>query len=129
MSYTHVHTSQVDTGDRTIRKEISCTAGQRVGVSEEPVPDSTTDMFLNVPVDVSEIKSFYMMATQDLTIETNSGSSPDETLNLKANEPLEWWPTSLHDCPLSVDVTAMYVSNSSGEAAKLDIEILHDPTP
>ncbi|MDZ4250311.1 MAG: hypothetical protein U0990_09510 [Candidatus Nanopelagicales bacterium] len=111
------------------------TAGNRNSF-DEPIADAQTDKLVNVAIDVSALQSFYMVSDQAVTIETNDGTTPQETIVLKANEPLSWIKGSNQlggadypAVPFGGDVTAFFVTNASGSAAQLKIEILQDPTP
>src|SRR5690554_4579429 len=91
-------------------------AGGKAGVNET-IPDSSTDLAVAFALDVSECTSLFILSDQDLTIETNDGSSPDDTINLKANVPYLWHEDSYHDLLLTADAETLYVTNSSGEDA------------
>ncbi|HAI11075.1 MAG TPA: hypothetical protein DCM28_05180 [Phycisphaerales bacterium] len=98
--------------------------------AEIAVPDSSTDLQATVGIDVSEIKSLYLLSTQDVTIETNDGSSADDTIALKAGIPLIWENVSgYYDNPLSTDVTDLYITNASGSDATVTLRVLQDVTP
>lgn len=94
------------------------------------VPDSSTDLEALLPVDVSQVKSIFILSDQDVTLETNDGSTPADTIALKADVPLIWeLSNGYYDCPFSEDVTAMYFTNASGSAATVQIRTLQDLTP
>ena len=46
-----------------------------------------------------------------------------------ADEPVIWWATDLHTALLTVDVTAIYLTNASGAEATVKIRVLEDTTP
>lgn len=96
---------------------------------EIDVPDSTTDQEVPLAIDVSQVKAILFLATVDMTVETNDGSSPSNTLSLTANRPYIWYANALDTFQLTVDVTKLYVSNSSGAAGVLSIAGLQDATP
>lgn len=51
---------------------------------------SQTDSSLSVAFTGNNVQSVFLVSDQNLTIEVNSGSAPDKTINLKANRPYEW---------------------------------------
>ena len=128
MSFEHVIAEQVTTNGRTVRQENTFSGDGQVSRSVE-VADSETNMLINFALDVSQIKSIYIKSDQDLTLETNDGESPDNTLNLTANVPYVWHENSLFTNLLTVDITALYATNASGSTATLEIEALVDSTP
>lgn len=93
------------------------------------VPDSTSDQLCNIAIDVDKVSLFYILSTQDVTVEANNGTSPDFTLNLKANEPYFWHTNSLDTFKCTADVTAFYISNSSGASATISCDVIQDSTP
>ncbi len=98
---------------------------------DEPIPDGSTDLAVGWGnVDVSEMKGVFMVSDQDLTLKTNSSSTPDDTINLVAGKPYFWSAGLSMPNPLSTDVTGgLFVTNSSGQEANLIIRMGQDPTP
>ena len=88
-----------------------------------------SDLLVNIPIDITELKGLLLLADQDLTLEINNATTPDQTINLKANVPILWHADSVHANPLNQDVTAIYVTNGSGVATTLKIRVLQDSTP
>ena len=93
------------------------------------VPDSTSDQLCEIAIDVSQVKTFFIVSTQDVTVETNDGSTPDNTLSLVANEPYIWHVSALDTFQLDTDVTAMYITNASGAEATVYVDVVEDTTP
>jgi len=96
----------------------------------ESVLDGVSDGLVNFALDVSQAKLVFMQSDQDLTVKTNDSGSPQETISLTAGKPLLWVPDFPEaPTPFSDDVTALYVSNASGDTATLRIKALLDATP
>ena len=129
MALTHTITRRVAAGSRTLEKVTTKTAGAGPSLSES-IPDSSTDLQIPFSVDVSQVKSCWIQATGgNLTVKTNSSSTPADTLALVDGVPQLWVEGDLATFFLTTDVTDLFVTNSSGAASTLDIEILYDPTP
>ncbi|MFH1609698.1 MAG: hypothetical protein ABID40_03625 [Candidatus Bipolaricaulota bacterium] len=130
MSVSHVLTFKVvPDGGTPIEKSVTVEAGAAPLVDED-VDASQTDHQINVALDVDQIQYIYIVATQDCTLETNSGAAPDDTINLEANVPVVYLRPasgSIPACPLSVDVTAIFITNTA--ALNIKIRALVDPTP
>ena len=124
-------TQTIKIGGDVVSKLVSYTGTGRttVEILAAELPDSTTDLEVNVNLDVSQIKALYMVSTQALTVETNSASVPDDTIVLVANTALVWWAGSYYTNLLATDVTAMFLTNASGSAAQFTLEVIHDATP
>ena len=124
MSVVHAFTQQWEQGNNSVSKRIAITADAESNVSVS-VPDSSTDLQVVLALDVSALKSIIIATDNDITVETNSGSSADDTFTILANNPLVW----NSDCPLpnpfasAVDVTDLYITNASGSAAAVEIRI------
>lgn len=96
---------------------------------EESIADSTTDGEVAFTLDVSEIVAFWAHSDQAVTIETNDGSSPGDTITLAAGVPLIWTENDDHANPLTTDVTALFITNASGAAATVSVGAVYDATP
>lgn len=104
------------------------TAGS-VLIDAETVANATTDGVIAMPLDVSAVKLFWIESDRNVTIETNNGSSPADTLSLIAGEPYVWHSSSLDAFLLGTDVTNIYVTNTSGATATLYAGVVYDATP
>lgn len=115
-------------GGSSVTQNVTLTAeaGQVIDVS---VPGSTTDLQVNVAIDVSQLTHIFLLSDGALTIQTNSGGSPDDTITLAASKPLVWYSGCGLTCPLTVDVTNLYLTNASGSAVALQIRLQSDATP
>ena len=128
MSFTHTITKKwSDALGNSKLGSVELTGGKQQSISES-IADSETDALVNLNIDFSELQSLYIKSDQAITLETNNGTTPDDTFVLVAGVPLIWHAGDLQSCPLTADVTALYVTNASGSAALLEIEVLEDST-
>lgn len=126
MAYAHTYSQSLSGSGASITNVNSYAGDARGGRHVELAADQThylVDFVLNV----SEIKSFYMVSSQDLTIKTNDSGAPADTIVLKANKPLIWQHDSLHANPFSEDITALYLTNTL--ATVFQLEVVFDSTP
>jgi hypothetical protein len=94
------------------------------------VPNATTDLRVNIAIDVSELKLLYIHSDQAVTIETNAvDATGGNTLTIAANKPLVWFVGCGMTNPLTADVTDMYITNAGGTSANVKIRTLIDETP
>jgi hypothetical protein len=129
MPFTHTFTETWSNGGSPVSKATEVAAGQEINI-DETVTGNSTDLQINVGIDVSALKSLFMLCDRDITIQTNDGSSPDDTISLKANKPLIWRASEAYFAnPLTVDVTEIFVTLAAGDDATLKIRALVDPTP
>lgn len=94
---------------------------------EETIAASQTDKLVNVAIDVSAVKWFCIHSTVAMTIETNDGTTPGNTLSLLAGYAYEWHASKYDTFKLTVDVTALYVTNTT--EGTLTVKVLYDSTP
>ncbi len=99
------------------------------------VADSQTDEEHNIDLDVSAMKSLYIVSDQAVTMEWNDSSGTQGALVLVANEPVIWWSTQVTDGgntlnPLgSTDLTTTFWTNASGSTANINFQAVYDASP
>jgi hypothetical protein len=81
----------------------------------------------NVPVaaawHVASTQAIFLLSSSNLTLKTNSASSPGNTINLVAGVPLMWDASAgYYPCPFTVDVTGFFCTCTA--AALLQASIL-----
>ncbi len=130
MAFTHtLNLSWANAEGRALSTSKQYSGGAQASVSES-IANSATDELVNFALDVSTIKAIFIKSDQDITLETNSGSVPDDTLTLLAGVPYIWHTGSYFTNLLTTDITTnIFITNSSGSAALLEIEVVTDPTP
>jgi hypothetical protein len=126
---THTLTLGVAGSGISRSKEIGNTQAGVNLIDGETVTTGQTDYEINFDLDVSACKSFYLESDQDVTFETNDGSTPDDTIALKANEPYVWHSQSYDSFLLTTDVTSVFITNASGSTATIYCVALFDATP
>lgn len=87
------------------------------------------DQEVLVMVDVSQLVALLIQCDENVTIKVNNPNTPAATLTRKANKSLIWSDDCGFECPLTVDVTALYVTHSGTTAPKLKMRFASDPTP
>lgn len=126
MAYTHTPLQQViESGIAPVAKQYS--ASSRVSLNET-VADDQTNFQLSFALDVSAVKSFILQSDVDCLVETNDGSTPDDTISLKAGVPYVWNTDSYNAFLFTEDITALFVTTADG-AANIQCEALIDVTP
>lgn len=89
---------------------------------------ATPDQEFDLDFPFAALKSFFAISTQDVTIETNDGAAPDDTLTLKAGVPFWWAASSSQASPFTADVDSIFVTNAGDKAATVNIRVLYDAT-
>lgn len=125
---THTITYHYAGAGEAISKAVAKTGGSEIRI-DETIGIGASNAAVDCAFTQARLESVFIVADQDLTLETNSGSSPQETISLKANVPLAWQKTTGYfTIPFSGNVTGLFFTNASGVAASVQIRILTDPT-
>ncbi len=128
MAFTHTIIETYSAGGVAVSQQTEQSADGEDNRDIEVALDAS-DLLVNIPIDITELKGFLLLADQDLTLEINHATTPDQTINLTANVPIIWHANSVHANPLDQDVTTIYITNGSGVATTLKIRVLQDSTP
>lgn len=129
MSYDMQMRAGAIAGGKDLTTNFTATSEARMGV-EETVAGDATDKQIAFDLDISALVAIVLVSDQDLTIETNDGTTPDDTINLSGGVPRMYASSPAFGTnPFSADITDIYASNNTGEEATLQIEAIYDPTP
>ena len=117
-------------GDPDPLEYTSTRHGTGLHVIDATIEPSITDRQIFMSWAYLTSRHFILLATGDLTIETNSPSAPDDTLSVVANKPLvydsEWQKAAR---PFSaVNIDNLYVTNPNAASVNLKIILLHEAT-
>lgn len=107
----------------SISKKVTCTADGENN-RDVVVVAAASNYLIAMVIDVSQLKSLFIVSDKDVTLETNSGGSPADTLTLLANVPVSWYPGCGYACPLGTDVTAIYLTNAGDADATVQMRFL-----
>lgn len=118
---------------------IACTSdGKRISATETfsttdnvqklsvEVANGQTDYEILIGIDISKLKLFMLKTDVAATIETNSGSTPDDTFTLAAGGLVFYKDGDTLANTFTADVSALYVTNSSGSTATIEVFVATD---
>ena len=97
--------------------------GQNKASYSGSIAASTTDQYIDMAFPTTGAQSLWMWSDTNLTVKTNSSTVPAQTINLLANTPV-YWGTGLGTNPITAAVTALYVTNATAAAAKIEVRTL-----
>ena len=111
MSVTINFSSSVNTnGSGTLSSSYSEVGTTAVTINNQ-FAASSTNVLYTVSWTVASMQAIFLLATVDMTIKTNSSSTPAQTISLKAGRPLRWGVSEGYfSNPITSDVTAFYVT-------------------
>jgi len=105
------------------------TSGAGVEIGPISVAGATTDGEIDIAFPYARLNLLYILSTRDITLEANDGTTPDFTLNIKADSPFIWHSKCGYSNPCTANVTKFLATLGSGAAANLSIYVDYDPTP
>jgi hypothetical protein len=125
MAFSHTLIRNVTAGGNTVNTQKTYSADARVSISDT-VANGATDDEAVVVIDSSRVISLFMNSTQNMTVESDSGTSPTNTIELKANVPYIWNTDDYNTNIFYTDITNLYRTNVSGSSATFSLEVIYD---
>ena len=107
-------------------KSIGVTCGASAEVAEEAVA-AGTDTLVNIAFPYANVKAYYLYSSTDATLETNSSSSPSQTITLAAGVPKVWIEGGDGTNVFTANVTKFYLTNVANTV--FTAIVAYDPTP
>lgn len=85
--------------------------------------NGATHTLVPVTITRANMGMIFISSSVDITLKTNSTSTPDTTLTIKAGRPLVWDDEDGYFTNpfTAADITAIYLSNASGQTANYEI--------
>ncbi len=119
--------TQMTTPQGAVNSTVSATGAASVVLDAENFPIAA-DTLINVAFPYATLKAYYLVATQDCTVETNATDhAGGQSIALTANVPLAWITGGAGANVFTADVTKFYVT--AAVAGTLSLRALYDPTP
>ena len=128
MSFTVKFTAKYQDGTDVVEqtKELTADSKNRLDLQ---IADSTTDQEVAFTCDFSQLEGILITSDKAITIETNaSDHAGGQEIAIAAGVPFLWLKSSGITCPITADVTKLFITNASGTAANVKIAKLEDPT-
>lgn len=86
-----------------------------------------TDKQIDMELTTAGLGAIIIVVSQDMTLETNSSSTPADTFALKANRPFVWVKNTGLPNPFTANVTTAYLTNTT--AGTFKAFVFKDMTP
>jgi len=91
---------------------------------DEAILNAAVNQQINVALTIANLKSMVLFSDQNLTLKTNNASPGQDVINLVAGKQIVWNVDHIEAKPFSGNVTAFFVTNSSGKTANLKFRAL-----
>jgi hypothetical protein len=122
--FTHQINTAYQTGAGTVVAAISQYTGTEEVGYDGTVPATTDLQEVDIAWIHANVHSLMIYSSAALTIKTNSSSSPTQTIVLTAGQALVWGTDHAEACPVTADVTKLFLSNDTAGIATVKIRVL-----
>jgi len=135
MPVTYSIATTIRTNNGSVTIPATTVSGDAELVYDDTIAAGTTDKQIVMAVDVSEVKCIVIVVDglstgKTMTIETNSASSPVNTITLTPGTLGKVWYTGAVGAnPLTTDVTSFFVTSDDTVNRRLRIYVCADVTP
>ena len=124
MGFTDSTIISYKTGSGVVSLSSIDESGSQRDDSPVTVPANTSNYHAPRSVDVSQLISFLIYSSQNVTVKTNSSSSPAQTFTLVAGIGLTWNNANGQSNPLTTDITDLYITNAGSTPAIMQFSFL-----
>jgi hypothetical protein len=133
MAYTHTWGLSFKSGGQSVSTTTEVVTSSGEANISETIAMNADNVVINMAIDVSALKSIFLLAEKNMTLATNDDldGSPDHTIVLVAGQALRWTVNSSNASPFAdsaTDVVDIRVTNGA-VAGNLQIWTLQDATP
>ena len=132
MSFKHTWGLTFKSGGQSVSSTTEeVTASAEANISET-IPDNADDFKINMAIDISVLKSIFMLASVDMELYTNADHDAafDHHISLKAGQALRWTVNSVEASPFAGDASDVVdIRVTSSDPGTLQIWTLQDGTP
>lgn len=128
MSFSHAFTWILESAGIAVQAQKSYSEAARADL-DESIVTASTDLEIGYDLDVSAVKSFFMLSDANIKVDVNNAAGVGGTIDLIANVPYIWTNDSYDAFLFAADMTALFITNVSGATARLQIFAIVDPTP
>lgn len=126
---THQITRKWSAGGSTISKTETKTGSGEQNI-DQAVDADETDLLVSFALDVSTLKSIFIVANKDMTVTPHDSSDVAmDSVDLQSGVPYEWTDGSGLDNPFADDIGSLHVANLESAEGLLQIRSLYDSTP
>src|ERR1700746_567894 len=98
--------------------------GQTEAGYDGTIAANATNFAIDIAFPITGMQCVCLWSDTNLTVMTNSSSSPAQTINLLANVPVEWGTGMGTTNPITAAVTSLYVTNATANPAKFKVRAL-----
>jgi hypothetical protein len=82
------------------------------------IASNQTDKLVSATFAYATLGAIIILVSQNMTLQTNNGTTPDDEFALKATRPFAWVALTGVPNPFTADVTAFYFTNTTAGTVK-----------
>jgi hypothetical protein len=107
-----------DSGGKALSAKTEITDANFLG-GDWVVPASTTNQLVAIAFAFAKLDMYVFLSNVDVTIKTNSTTSPGNTITLKAGQMKLWSSSNYGANEFTADVTTFYLTNANAQQATI----------
>lgn len=124
MSFNHKISIAYQDGASAVTSELVSVVDEAEVAYEDTVVAGASDVEADISFPFAGVKACCLVSDKDVTVKTNSSSTPGDTITLTANKPLIWYDGARGVNPFTADVTKLFFSNAGGSIANVKVHVL-----
>lgn len=98
-------------------------------LSDPTIPANTNNVEVGIAFTIAALKSIRIDTDVTVTLETNDGTTPDDTFTITAGTPFFWMTGTGIANPFDTNVTKFFFSNATNTNASVRIRGVRDDLP
>ena len=122
--FTHTITTNYNDDSGLVVTQANKYTGQTEAAYDGTIAANATNFLIDLAWPLTGMQALLIWSDTNLTVLTNSSSSPAQTINVTANIPIKWGAQEGNANPITAAVTSLYVSNATVNAAKFKVRAL-----
>ena len=122
--FTHTITTNYTDDAGLVVTQPNKYTGQTEAAYDGSIAASTTDFLIDLAWPLTGMQALLIWSDTNLTLKTNSNTTPVQTIAVTANIPIKWGANEGNVNPITAAVTSLYVTNATANPAKFKVRAL-----
>ena len=122
--FTHTITTNYSDNGGLVVAQPNVYTGQTQASYDGTIAANATNFLIDLAWPLTGMQALLIWSNINLTVLTNSSSSPAQTINVTANIPIKWGAQEGNANPITAAVTSLYVTNATANPATFKVRAL-----
>jgi hypothetical protein len=122
--FTHTITTNYADNAGVVVAQPNAYTGQTNASYDGTIAANATDFLIDMAWPLTGMQALLIWSDTNLTVKTNSNTTPVQTIAVSANVPIKWGALEGNTNPITAAVTSLYVTNATANPAKFKVRAL-----